>query len=212
MPKKSRSRLYAACLFLATVSVAMNPSHAQERSTPTATDKPTQSVDAHLGDFDYLLGDWEFTADNNQYGKMHGYWSAARLEAGKQILDEYRIVGTKGETYYLTTTIRAYNSALQQWELVSMDQGTGMQNFGTGHRDGTEMHIEQKFAGPNGTTSSLRIRYYNIGPKSFSWAADRSTDGGKTWTKDFQRLEAHRIGPPRTLSSLTSASGTTPQH
>ena len=33
---------------------------------------------AHAHDFDYLLGDWEFTAVNRD-GKFRGLWSAVRL-------------------------------------------------------------------------------------------------------------------------------------
>jgi hypothetical protein len=50
------------------------------------------SYAAHKGEFDYLLGDWEFTATSQQYGKFHGLWSAVRPDKG-QILDEYRVVG-----------------------------------------------------------------------------------------------------------------------
>ena len=91
------------------------------------TDKRTPeqikaSFAAHKGEFDYLLGDWEFTAQSRAYGKFKGYWSAMRLEKG-QILDEYRVVGDKGETYYVTTTLRNYNGALDRWELVGADAG-----------------------------------------------------------------------------------------
>jgi hypothetical protein len=55
------------------------------------------SYDAHQGDFDYLLGDWEFTAVSKQWGAMHGFWSAARLPQGAEILDEYRVVETAGD-------------------------------------------------------------------------------------------------------------------
>lgn len=96
--------------------------------------------EAHRGDFDYLVGDWEFTSDNEQYGRGKGYWTA-----GGPILDEYRVVGDSGETYYVTRTLRAYNARLDQWELVSTEDGSGLQNLGTGHRRGAEMHIEQKF-------------------------------------------------------------------
>ena len=71
-------------------------------------------IETHQGDFDYLLGDWEFTAESREYGKFHGLWSAVRLEKG-QILDEYRVVGDNGETYYVTTTLRNYNAVLDQW-------------------------------------------------------------------------------------------------
>ncbi len=103
------------------------------------------SLDAHKGEFDYLLGDWEFTSVSKEYGKDRGFWSAVRLAEGAEILDEYRVVGDEGETYYASSTIRGYNAVLDRWELVSAEPGAGLQNFGTARRVGAEMHIEQKF-------------------------------------------------------------------
>jgi hypothetical protein len=157
--------------------------------------------EAHKGDFDYLLGDWEFTAESKQYGSFRGYWSAVRLDEG-QILDEYRVVGDKGETYYVTTTLRNYNRALGQWELIGADAGSGLRDFGTGRKAGTEVHIEQKFGVGSDTPSEWKIRYYNIRPDGFSWTADRSDDGGRTWEKDIQKIEARRLGPSRKLGPL----------
>lgn len=162
------------------------------------------SYDAHKGDFDYLLGDWEFTAESREYGKMRGYWSAVRLDEG-QILDEYRVVGDNGETYYVTSTLRNYNSVLDRWELVGADAGTGLQDMGTGRRVGAEMHIEQRFGVMSQKPSVWKIRYYNIRPDGFSWTADRSMDGGKTWEAKHQTIEARRIGPRRSLGSLAPA-------
>jgi len=51
----------------------------------------------------------------------------------------------------------------------------------------------------------LRIRYHDIRPDRFSWTADRSTDGGKTWVSPYQRIEARRIGAARSLGSLAPA-------
>jgi hypothetical protein len=163
------------------------------------------SYDAHQGDFDYLLGDWAFSSVSREFGKGRGYWSAVRLAEGAQVLDEYRVVGDSGETYYASATLRAYNAVLDQWELVSAEAGTGLQNVGTGHRVGGEMHLEQKFGVMSPTPSIWRIRYYDIQPDRFSWAGDRSTDGGTTWVTDFLRIEARRIGPPRALGALAPA-------
>ncbi len=162
------------------------------------------SFAAHQGEFDYLLGDWEFTGTNQQYGKIHGLWSAVRLEKG-QILDEYRVTGDAGETYYVTTTLRNFNGALDRCELVGADGGAGLQDVGTAHWDGAQMNIEQTFGVAAGTPSKWRIRYHDIGPDRFSWAADRSADGGKAWTTNFQQLEARRIGPSRSMGPLTKA-------
>jgi hypothetical protein len=180
-------------------------SHLQAQ-TPPPKRSPEQiqaSYAAHKGEFDYLLGDWEFTATSQQYGKFHGLWSAVRLDEG-QILDEYRVVGDEGETYYVTTTLRNWNGALDRWELIGANGGAGLLDFGTGHWDGKEMKIEQTFGVAAQTPSTLRIRYFDIAPDKFSWVADRSTDGGKTWTKNFQQIAAKRIGPPRSLPALTT--------
>ena len=166
--------------------------------------------DAHKGDFDYLVGDWEFTASHREYGPAKGVWSAVRLSQG-HILDEYRILGDKGETTYVTTTLRAYNAMRDQWELVGLDQGSGLQNVGTGHRNGDEVRIEQKFGVGTPHPTTLRIRYFNIQPDRFSWVADQSSDAGKTWAKDFIRIEARRVGPARTLPELRPSSGTRDQ-
>jgi hypothetical protein len=162
------------------------------------------SFEAHKGDFDYLLGEWEFTTVSKEYGPAKGFWTAVRLATG-QILDEFRVVGDNRETWYVTSTLRSYNAGLDRWELVGMVEGGGLQDVGTGQRVGGEVHIEQKFGVATGNTSILRIRYYNIQPDRFSWTADRSTDGGKTWSKENQKIEAHRIGPARSLDALAPA-------
>jgi hypothetical protein len=162
------------------------------------------SWQARKGDFDYLLGDWEFTADSKEFGKFRGYWSAVRLDEG-QILDEYRVVGDAGETYYVTTSLRNYNKFLDQWELIGADAGAGLQDFGTARRVGAEMHIEQKFGATSDRPSIWKIRYYNIQSDRFSWTADRSNDDGKTWEKGHMQIEARRIGPPRSLGALAPA-------
>lgn len=158
----------------------------------------------HKGDFDYLLGDWQFTADSKEHGKYGGYWSAVKLAEG-QILDEFRVTGDKGETYYVTTSLRNYNKFADRWELIGADAGTGMQDFGTARRVGTEVHIEQKFSVASGKPAIMKIRYYNIEKDRFSWTGDRSTDGGKTWVTKHLQIEARRIGPPRTLEPLAPA-------
>ena len=125
---------------------------AQETGKRTA-EQMKAALEAHKGDFDYLLGDWEFTATSQQYGRFRGLWSAVRLDEG-QVLDEYRVVGDGGETHYVTTTLRNYNRAADRWELMGADAGAGLQ---------------------------------------------------KTWIKDFQQIEARRIGPARSLGPLAPA-------
>jgi hypothetical protein len=194
---------FGLCVGVWLAAVAAGDAAAQEAGQRTAEQR-NALFEAHKGDFDYLLGDWEFTAKSQEYGRFRGSWSAVRLDEG-QILDEYRVTGDAGETYYVTTTLRNYNSALDRWELIGADAGTGLQDFGTGRRVGGEVHIEQRFGVANGTPSLWRIRYHDIRPDGFAWVADRSTDDGKTWTREFQTIQAKRIGPPRAMGPLAPA-------
>lgn len=176
------------------------------QTAPKKTREQAQALyKEHQADFDYLLGDWQFTAENKEHGKFGGFWSAVRMAEGAEVLDEYRVVGDDGQTYYVSSTIRAYNAVLERWELISAESGTGLQNFGTAKKVGAEMHIEQRFGVMSPKPSLWRIRYYNIKPDSFSWAADRSFDDGKTWVIDHMKIEAKRIGPSRSLGQLAPA-------
>jgi hypothetical protein len=157
----------------------------------------------HRGDFDYLLGDWEFTAVSKENGEFRGYWSAVRL-ADEQILDEFRVVGAGGETFYLTTTLRSYNAPLDRWELIGMEQGNGLLDFGTARRTGNEMHIEQRYGVAGRMPTARRIRYYAITEDRFSWTSDLSNDDGRTWIIDELKIEARRIGPARFLDPLAA--------
>jgi hypothetical protein len=181
---------------------------ASSASGQTPVKKTPEQIQAayeqHKGDFDYLLGDWEFITNNKQFGKSNGRWSAVKTATG-QILDEYKLVDDKGQAFYVTATIRNYNAVADRWELIGMEDRNGLQDFGTARRVGDEMHIEQRFGVAGGTPNTLRIRYYNIRPSQFSWTADQSTDGGRTWVKDFIQIEARRTGPARTLPQLAKS-------
>ena len=145
-----------AFVALALMAPAAPASSQARKLTPQEFDA---ALEAHKGDFDYLLGDWEYTAvrktpEGDQ--KFRGYWSAVRLDEG-QILDEYRVVSDKGdETWYVTTTLRNYNAHLDRWELVGADAGTGLMDMGTARKEGAEMHIEQTFGVASGNTISVR--------------------------------------------------------
>ena len=186
------------------VLVIIVPSLSAQTATPRTAEERRALYEAHQGDFDYLLGDWEFTAVSKEHGKYGGRWSAVRLADWAQVLDEFRVLGDSGQTWYVTSTLRVYNANQDYWELVSIDEGSGLQNLGTARRVGNEVHITQRF-GVGGPRPSLsRIRYYDIRPDGFSWTADRSTDEGKTWVTNFQQIQTRRIGPGRTLAPLTS--------
>jgi len=196
---KIRNFFFSMMLFVPVLTLMASVPAFSQTLTREQTDA---RIKQHSGDFDYLLGDWEIVVDHKEYGKCDGFWSAVRTAAGPEVLDEYRLVDEKGETFHVSATFRGYNAQLDRWELISAEAGRGLQDFGTAQKAGSEMHIEQKFG-----TALWKIRYYNIKPDSFSWTATVSKDGGKTWITDFLRIEAKRIGPARSMGPLAPARG-----
>lgn len=100
-----------AILALCAAAVLAEPLPAQTVARPSE-EQIRANWEADRGDFDYLLGDWEFTSVSREHGPGQGYWSAVRLDDG-QIVDEYRVVGDTGQ--YVTTT-DAHGAALRRAE------------------------------------------------------------------------------------------------
>src|SRR5438552_16630493 len=116
--------LVSSVAFLLVARAVIAPPLCAQAAGGRTAEQIRASYDAHHADFDYLLGDWAFTAAHQQYGAMRRFWSAVRLDDG-QVLDEYRSVRDSGQTDYVTKTLRAYNAVLDRLRLVSTDGATG---------------------------------------------------------------------------------------
>lgn len=201
----SKTLMLAVCLLMLAATV-----FAQKPSIPL--NQRQAMFKQHQGDFDYLLGDWEFTGvrktTNGPDQKLHGFVSAVRFPKGAEILSQDRFLNEDGSIFFESSTILAYNAALDQWETASTADGgagTGLQDHGVAHRVGNEMHTEGHFGTMSPKPTIWRIRHFDIQPDHYSLVAERSTDGGKTWQTDYERVEMHRVGPARAMEPLIPA-------
>jgi hypothetical protein len=164
-----------------------------------AQHEPTiQAPPPEASQFDFLLGEWtvnvtsKATATPPQYKAL---WRAWKTLNGLGVVDEYAVSDDAGRVVYGGTTLRVFDTKAGSWTMRYVDQlggKTGRWAELVGVKEGPEMHVEQRGQSPDGRTTILKIRYYNIEPDRFSWAADQSSDGGATWVRDYLRLEAAR--------------------
>ena len=63
--------------FVLALSVSTAPTQAHAQATPPTIEQIQASYNAHKDEFDYLLGDWEFTG-RNPNGLIRGRWSAVK--------------------------------------------------------------------------------------------------------------------------------------
>ena len=171
------------------ITFAHGPAHIQARQgapSPGSTE----------GDFDFLLGSWEFTAESKVPGvppKYQGRWTAERIGDGTLVEDDFTGLDDRGRRVYLGVTIRAFDAKAKRWttafvEPVRYLEGqTAKWSLGTAWRERHEMR-----EGPLDEAKASRARFYDIAPDHFSWSMDRSTDGGKSWINDYLRVQARR--------------------
>jgi len=147
-------------------------------------------------DFDFLDGKWNIRFQSRKSPTEFnparaGTWSAHRTHDGLVIEDEFSLVNPDGSRT-LTLTYRVYNKARKTWEIagVAAKQGSPWAP-GVSWSDGKDRFVVQTYGtGPDALIT--RIRYYAVRRDHFLWRADGSTDGGKTWMRDFWKIDANR--------------------
>ena len=148
-------------------------------------------------DFDFLDGKWNIRFQSRKSPTEFnparaGTWSAHRTHDGLVIEDEFSLVNADGSRT-LTLTYRVYNKARKTWEIAGVAAKEGSPWApGVSWSDGKDRFVVQTYGtGPDALIT--RIRYYAVTRDHFLWRADGSTDGGKTWIRDFWKIEANRV-------------------
>lgn len=147
-----------------------------------------------IGDYDALIGLWEFTFQSRQQdgsfgAPFKGHWAFEKKGDGGIIEDRWRPdnpTAPMGSSLY---TYRVFDPELKIWRLVGANsRGGGLIPGRTwadaDGRSGIEWYGDVL----------VRFRYFALTPTHFLWRQDQSHDGGKTWILDTGAMEARRIG------------------
>ena len=156
----------------------------------------TASAPGALGDYDALLGFWEFRFQTrNPNGSFNpafpGHWSFEKKPGGTLIEDRWRGDNAQDPMGVGTYTYRTFDPAKKHWEMVGVGSGG---NGGAFEHGITWSDANNRYAVQHYGPMIMRIRYLSIDTNHFLWRGDQSVDGGKTWLLDAWTMEAKRIG------------------
>ena len=185
--------MHARLFLLALSCVLAGSGQSAAQQAPTLKAPPPEA-----SQFDFLLGEWTTEVSSKAPGappRYHGVWRAAKTLNGLGIVDEYRVADDSGRIVYAGITLRVFDTKAARWTMRYVDElagETGPWAQLVGVKQDAEMRVEQRWQAPDGRTAILKIRYYDIQPEHFRWAADRSGDGGASWVRDYLRIEASR--------------------
>ncbi len=145
-------------------------------------------------DFDFLIGVWQFDfQQRRQDGTFNppfpGHWVFDRKDADGAMIEDHWRADQPDRTYDAGTwTYRTFNPARKLWEMQGVNTASGAWQPGLMWRDGDSRLVIEHYG-----DTIMRFRYFAIEPDHFLWRADQSTDGGRSWFRDWWTMDVRRV-------------------
>jgi len=129
--------------------------------------------------FDFWLGDWDavVTKDSSPTGISH----IERTIGDCVIWENWSSLGSS----YTGKSYNIYNSNLKRWEQFWVDNVGGMVHFYGGLKDGIMDFYTDEIPQPDGTKVKRHLQFFNLSPDKVRQFSQMSSDGGKTWTPEY---------------------------
>jgi hypothetical protein len=157
-----------ACFVIALSGDAQN-----NKQTPCSSPEASQ--------FDFWLGDWDLTWSDSLHGTNH----VEKIMDGCTVQENFNDpgIGYSGKSWSV------YNRNYKMWQQTWVDNQGGYIDLTGGMMSDsmvltTAERVVPTTVSPTGKMIN-RMVFYKIKPDSFDWNWEASTDGGKTWKRDW---------------------------
>lgn len=147
---------------------------------------PPQTAQLH-----WLIGEWDITykvlqGDSSYQSFEAGPWVARFSTDGLSIIDEWTNMGVAG------VNIRTFDPDVNKWRCTWHQHNSATRSLFDGVFEDNELRLSSVVQNPE-QAFRFEVRFYDIAADSFKWTMHTSGDGGKTWTRNVQMIEATRI-------------------
>jgi hypothetical protein len=152
--------------------------------------------------FDFWIGEWDVVNHNRPAGgdRWHATGTATNrvypVVGGCAIVEHWRGYAFPSAGHIVGFSVRAWDRAAEQWELVLLWPVASPPRFGNPEGRFHEGRGEffGSFVTPAGDTVRSRLAFYDITESSFTWSNGVSRDGGESWVSTW-RMESTRRSP-----------------
>ena len=139
--------------------------------------------------FDFWVGEWEAYAPN---GKKGGDSKISLILDSCVILEEWTSTGAQQGLIYAGKSFNSYNDATKQWQQTWTDNTGNTTEFLRGEAsNGKIVYYADKVTGPKGEIFMRRLTFTKLNNDKVRQLGERSDDGGKGWTTEYD-LEYRR--------------------
>jgi len=140
--------------------------------------KPCESTPENR-QFDFWVGDWD--AVTTEDGVPAGISHIERTIGDCVIWENWSSLNST----YSGKSYNTYNSNLKRWEQFWVDNVGGMVHFYGGLQEGAMDFYTEETPQPDGTKVKRHLQFFNQGPEKVRQFSQITTDGGKTWTVEY---------------------------
>jgi len=143
----------------------------QRNATPCASEPKARQLD-------FWVGEWDVTGPQGPVGT-----SSVQLILGSCVVLENWTgrLGGAGKSF------NVYDAGADEWQQYWVaDRLQGSTFFTQGiYAGGKLQYRHAEVRGPNGTTFLRRLAFFNLDPDNVRQLAERSDDGGRSWTTEY---------------------------
>ena len=129
--------------------------------------------------FDFWVGDWDVVS--TRAGSPAGVSHIERTIGDCVIWENWSSLGSG----YTGKSYNTYNANLKRWEQFWVDNVGGMVHFYGELKDGVMDFHTDDVPQPDGTQLRRHLQFFNLAPDKVRQFSQRSTDGGKTWSVEY---------------------------
>jgi hypothetical protein len=161
-----------------------------ERDTARST--PEAAGATGVGDFDFLVGEWQVThrflrvkATGREWREVRGTARHRQLMGGRANLDEYTIDAPPGT--YGALALRSFDPESRRWSIWWWDGRTPHADFDPPVQGRFEAGVGTFYGETRIDGKPVRVRFLwsSITPVSARWEQAYSSDGGATWERNW---------------------------
>ena len=153
----------------------------------SAQQAPPPCTSPESREFDFWLGEWDLTYTNE--GKVqHSRNRITKILDGCVILEEFTGapgIALDGRSFSM------YDTLTKKWKQTWVDNNGTYLDFNAAIFDGNKAFVRE--VEKEGKRIAQRMLFTNVTPASLKWLWQRSDDGGKTWSTqweiDYKRIK-----------------------
>ena len=133
--------------------------------------------------FDFWVGEWDVF---NVQGIQSGINKIERILGDCVILENWTDrFGSQGKSF------NKYNREKKRWEQYWVDEQGSTTHF-WGNLEGKNMVFHSEAQQPDGKMGERKLVFHNLGPDKLRQVSQVTTDGGKTWTTEYDLTYVRR--------------------